>query len=80
MPLEPHTVRFSSDLWAATEIAAKHRGESIGQYIRTAVLSRCAYDLGRRGDELTERFDALWREAGEAGRNLGEVYDLGGEG
>lgn len=77
--METHSQRWPTDMWAAIEIAAKHKGESISEYIRTAALSRAAYDAARRGDAVTERFDQLWHEAAEAGKNLREVYDLGEE-
>lgn len=76
--MEPHTIRFPTDVWAAAQIAAKHKGESIAEYIRTALVSRCAYDAARRDDRLSEAFDRLWTAGGlaDAALALREEYDL----
>lgn len=79
VPMESHSQRWPSAMWAAIEIAANHKGESPSEYVRTAALARAAYDLGGRDDEVSERFDRLWPAAGQAGKALREVYDLGDE-
>lgn len=79
MPMETHSQRWPTDVWAAIEIAAKYRGESTSAYVRIATLSRAAYDAARRGDRVTAGFDALWataKELDQAAQALVEVYDL----
>jgi hypothetical protein len=72
MPMNSVTVRFPADVRSAIRIEAEKQGVSEAALIRVGALSYVAFCVARRGDKVTEAFDALW----DAARKLLEVYPL----
>jgi hypothetical protein len=72
MPMDSITVRFPTDVRSAIRIEAEKQGVSEAALIRIGTLSYVAFCVARRGDRVTEAFDALWRAA----RELLDVYPL----
>jgi hypothetical protein len=72
MPMNSVTVRFPADVRSAIRIEAEKQGVSEAAIIRVGALSYVAFCVARRGDKVTEAFDALW----DAARELLEIYPL----